>query len=188
MRVFKVVFVGDSGVGKTSIINSFLGRDVSNVRSTIGVDFYTINMSGKQLVIWDFAGQEWFRDIVVQFLTGAFVVVMVFDLSRPETLINLEKQWMNYVLEFNRPAKVIIVGNKSDIKTIPDDVIINTVDKIKEKLNVEFYIETCALTRENIPKVFDAIFEAIKLAYLVESIKEKESINKYVPMAEMSNM
>ena len=99
MRVFKVVFIGDSGVGKTSIINSFLGKDISNIRSTIGVDFFSIKLGNNQVIIWDFAGQRWFRDIVVQFLTGAFVVVMVFDLSRPETLIRLEKEWTNYVLE-----------------------------------------------------------------------------------------
>jgi len=172
MRVFKVVFVGDSGVGKTSIINSFLGRDVSNVRSTIGVDFYTINMSGKQLVIWDFAGQEWFRDIVVQFLTGAFVVVMVFDLSRPETLINLEKQWMNYILNINKDAYIIVIGNKSDIKTIDDNLIEDILDRLKEKLKVMFYIQTSALTKENIPKVFDAILDTINL-YAVLAVKNK---------------
>ena len=172
MRVFKVVFIGDSGVGKTSIINSFLGKDISNIRSTIGVDFYTINMNDKQLVIWDFAGQRWFRDIVVQFLTGAFVVVMVFDLSRPETLINLVDVWMDYIININKDAYIIVVGNKSDIKVVDDNLIEETLDKLKTKLKVMFYIQTSALTRENIPKVFDAIFDAIKL-YVTLAVKNR---------------
>jgi len=160
---FKVVFVGDSGVGKTSLIRAFMGENVENVESTIGIDFHTIVRNDKKIVIWDFAGQEWFREIIVNFISGAFVVVMVFDLSRPKTLINLVNEWAKYVQELNKDAYVIVVGNKSDIKTIDDLLIHEALEELKKSLNIVMYIQTSAVRKENVSKVFDTILELVEL-------------------------
>ncbi len=164
MKSLKVVFVGDSGVGKTSLIKAFLGEDVSRIKTTIGVDFFTINRDDYAITIWDFAGQEWFRKIIIDFLKGAAIVVMVFDLSRPKTLMSLVNNWAKHVEELcNKETIIIVVGNKKDIKRINDDVIIQVIDQLKEKLNVKLYLQTSALKRENIDKLFDVICEYAKM-------------------------
>lgn len=168
MKTLKVVFIGDSGVGKTSLIKSFLGEDISKISTTIGVDFFVISKEDYKLTIWDFAGQEWFREIIINFLKSAAIVIMVFDLSRPKTLVNLINEWANYVKEIcHEETVVIVVGNKSDIKKIDDELIASALDELKKKINVKFYLQTSALKKENVSKLFDAIFEYVKMIQII---------------------
>ncbi|MHA1664226.1 MAG: Rab family GTPase [Candidatus Njordarchaeales archaeon] len=164
MTSLKVVFIGDSGVGKTSLIRAFMGHDVRSTDTTIGVDFYSFDKGGYKVVIWDFAGQEWFRDVIINFIKGAALVIMVFDLSKPLSLMNLVKNWVNYVVKFSgKHALTIVVGNKSDIKKIDDTVIERSLDAIKEKVNMKLYLQTSALKYENVSRLFDTIFEYTKM-------------------------
>ncbi|MHA1590362.1 MAG: Rab family GTPase [Candidatus Njordarchaeales archaeon] len=167
MKTFKVAFVGDSGVGKTSLIKAFLGEDVKSVRSTIGIDFFSIVKDSYNITVWDFAGQQWFREVLINMLRGAALVVMVFDLSRPKTLQNLIKYWAPQVKKFcGDRTVVIVVGNKKDIKKIDDDVIISAIDEIKKNINVKLYLQTSALLGENVSKLFDTIFELVKVTQI----------------------
>jgi len=176
--LYKVAFIGDSGVGKTSLIKAFLGEDIKKVSTTIGVDFYHIRKQGCEIVVWDFAGQKWFREIIIDFLKGAALVVMVFDLSRPSTLINLLKSWLHYVLSISGDkTMVIVVGNKKDIKTIPDEFIEEILYQISQKVNFKMYLQTSALLKENVSNLFQAIFEVVKLLHVIMNEKGKEEIN-----------
>ncbi|MGQ4895142.1 MAG: Rab family GTPase [Candidatus Njordarchaeia archaeon] len=164
MNNLKVVFIGDSGVGKTSLIRAFMGYDVKSTDTTIGVDFYSFNRDGYKVVVWDFAGQEWFRDVIINFIKGAALIIMVFDLSRPFTLMNLVKNWLDYVVKISgKHALVIVVGNKSDIKKIDDELIERTLDEMKKKINVKLYLQTSALKYKNVSRLFDTIFEYAKM-------------------------
>ena len=168
MHAYKVVFVGDSGVGKTSLIKAFIGQNPTDVRSTISADIYTFRKEDILVVVWDLAGQEWYRDIIANFLRGAILAVMVFDLSRPATLYSLIRNWMNLVIEFAGPhTLIVVVGNKKDIKKIDDQIIAAVLDKLKEKLRVNFYIQTSAIRNENVSKVFDVIFELVKSIHCI---------------------
>jgi len=174
MVIYKVAFVGESGVGKTSLIKAFIGEDIKKVKTTIGVDFYTFTLGDDQVVVWDFAGQEWFRSVIVEFLKGAALVVMVFDLSRMNTLLKLVNEWADHVLEISgKDTIVIVVGNKSDIKKIDDSVIMEVIDSLKRKLNVKLYLQTSALKNEGVSNLFQAIFDYVKMVHAISRLKDK---------------
>lgn len=163
MLIYRVAFIGESGVGKTSLIKSFIGEEVEGIRTTIGMDFYAFNTGGLKIVIWDFAGQKWFRNSVVNFLKGASLIVMVFDLSRIRTFIDLINNWSHYVLELNGAhIPVILVGNKSDIRRISDKDILGGINYLKKKLNIVAYLQTSALRKIGVSDLFQVIFNQVK--------------------------
>ncbi|RLI98505.1 MAG: hypothetical protein DRP08_08105 [Candidatus Aenigmatarchaeota archaeon] len=103
---------------------------------------------------------------------------MVFDLSSASTLLNLLKSWLHYVLSISGDkTMIIIVGNKKDIKTIPDEFIKEILYQISQKVNFKMYLQTSALLRENVSNLFQAIFEVVKLSHVIMNEKRKEEIN-----------
>lgn len=114
---FKVVFLGDANVGKTSIVQRYVNRTFSeNPRSTLGVDFHTIRVSKTcTLSVWDTAGTEAFHSVTRQLLRGIHVVVFVFDVSSTESFINLT-EWVklfNQSKTIDNPV-MYLVANKTD--------------------------------------------------------------------------
>lgn len=174
MTTFKVAFVGDAGVGKTSLIKAFIGEEIKNLTSTVGIDFYSFTKDNYNIVIWDFAGQIWFREVVIDFLKGAALIVMVFDLSRPRTLMSLVEFWANQVKQISgRDTLVIVVGNKKDLKKIDDGTIERVIDDLKQRINVKLYIQTSALYKENISALFNNIFDLVKVTQFLANKREK---------------
>ncbi|EJF56138.1 hypothetical protein DICSQDRAFT_39552, partial [Dichomitus squalens LYAD-421 SS1] len=129
MRTVKLVVIGASGVGKSSIRNQYIsGRFTTGYRATIGADFITKtlphhNCPDEQvtLQIWDTAGQERFSGLSSAFFRGADAVILMFDVNQPHTLGALTKWWD----DFRDKAPVsderveefccVVVGNKTDI-------------------------------------------------------------------------
>ncbi|KAF8519206.1 P-loop containing nucleoside triphosphate hydrolase protein [Gautieria morchelliformis] len=129
MRTIKLVIIGDSGVGKTSLRSSYVsGRFSTGYRATIGTDFITKVLSHHSnpdevvtLQIWDTAGQERFSSLSTAFFRGADAVLMMYDVNKPQTLHGLKKWWK----EFQERAPVpdedasdyccVVVGNKLDL-------------------------------------------------------------------------
>ena len=116
----KVILVGDSGVGKTSIINRYLKQYSENQKATIGasyanklekIDDFEINFD-----IWDTAGQERFRSVNTIFYKEAYVCIMVYDITKPESFESIKDYWYNTVSD-NASGKIIygIAGNKIDL-------------------------------------------------------------------------
>ena len=116
----KVILVGDSGVGKTSIIGRYLNRYSAEQRATIGasysnkleeIDNYKINFD-----IWDTAGQERFRSVNTIFYKEAYICIMVYDITKEESFQSIKEYWYNTVTE-NSLNKIIfgIAGNKIDL-------------------------------------------------------------------------
>ena len=115
----KIIFTGDSGVGKTSIINSIMGQKFSEeYEPSIGVDFFskTIRYKGRlmKLQIWDSAGQEKFRSIIPSYIRGSSLIFLVFDVSKKESYDNLN-EWINFITNIEN-GNIVIVGNKIDLK------------------------------------------------------------------------
>ncbi|KAJ7064969.1 P-loop containing nucleoside triphosphate hydrolase protein [Mycena amicta] len=137
MCTFKIVVVGPSGVGKTSLRGKYIsGRFSSSYRATIGADFITktlppIAPSTEPVVlqIWDTAGQERFSSLSAAFFRGADAAILMYDVNTPATLYALEKWWA----EFKDKAPVaegdveegrfcaVVVGNKCDLLQGKDD-------------------------------------------------------------------
>ncbi|KAJ2612069.1 Ras- protein Rab-18 [Coemansia sp. RSA 1365] len=122
---FKILLIGDSNVGKSSIIrrftdDKFLSPEETN--ATIGVDFkvtmYDVDEKRYKLAIWDTAGQERFRTLTSSYYRGAQGVILVYDVSSRETFENLEN-WIEEVNTYCPSDDVVkmIVGNKIDKET-----------------------------------------------------------------------
>lgn len=114
----RVVFIGDTEVGKTSIVKRMLNNDFSQENGTIGAVYYsyTTEHDNKQITmqIWDTAGQEKYRSIGSIYYRNAFAAIAVYDLTRKTTLDNLAS-WIDEYRKHSNDDFVIVVGNKQDL-------------------------------------------------------------------------
>ncbi len=159
--LFKIISIGDSGVGKSSLITQYVDNIFTDSHiSTIGVDFKikTIEHLGKiiKLQIWDTAGQERFRTITTSYYRGAHGIMIVFDKTNIDSYLNINK-WLNEVkYHAKENVKIILIGNKSDLNDI----------QVKEQEIIDFcknnnlcYIETSAKTGTNVDNIFEKLIE-----------------------------
>ncbi|XP_076114408.1 EF-hand calcium-binding domain-containing protein 4B-like isoform X6 [Mytilus galloprovincialis] len=167
-RIFKVVFVGDSGVGKSSFIHRFCNDNFNPTFSaTIGVDFQvkSLNLGGQSIVLqlWDTAGQERFRSITKQYFRKADGVVIMYDVNSEATYTNV-RNWMESVQEgVEEGTVVLLVGNKTDIAESEADRAVKTKDG--NKLSVEYdgiFFETSAKMGNNVKESMEAMASILK--------------------------
>lgn len=118
--VFKLLLIGDSGVGKSSLLLRFTSDSFDDLSPTIGVDFklklMTIGGKRLKLTIWDTAGQERFRTLTSSYYRGAQGIIFVYDVTRRETFTNLSEIWAKEVdlYSTNQDCIKMLVGNKVD--------------------------------------------------------------------------
>ena len=119
--VFKVLLIGDSGVGKSSLLMRF-SDDVftGNFLPTIGVDFKirTIQAEGSvvKLQMWDTAGQEKFKTIVSAYYKGAHGIILVYDITDRRSFMDLQS-WLDESEKYSKQNVVrVLVGNKKDLE------------------------------------------------------------------------
>jgi len=115
----KSIIIGDSGVGKSSLLYRYAEQDWNpHYIATIGVDFKVLTFERQNKVVklqlWDTAGQERFRTITHSYYRGAHSIMMVFDITNKESFDNVAV-WMNDVKKFaNQNVPMLLVGNKAD--------------------------------------------------------------------------
>jgi Ras-related protein Rab-7A len=167
--LLKVIILGDSGVGKTSLMNQYVHKRFSNqYKATIGADFLTkevmIDDKLVTLQIWDTAGQERFQSLGVAFYRGADSCVLVYDVTDAKSFDNLDS-WMDEFLVHAAPRNAdtfpfVVLGNKADLASSRRQVSANKVaawckskgeggipsfeTSAKEALNVEQAFHTIA--------------------------------------------
>ena len=163
--LFKLLIIGDSGVGKSSILMQYIDSVYAdNYISTIGVDFKikTIELDGKQikLQVWDTAGQERFRTIISSYYRGAHGVILVYDITDLNSFTNLE-YWLNEITTHsNTNISKLIIGNKCDSQN--RNVTKEEGKLFAEKNNIDF-IETSAKTAENLNEAFKKLTQNLLL-------------------------
>ncbi|XP_072774575.1 ras-related protein Rab-13 isoform X5 [Taeniopygia guttata] len=120
-HLFKLLLIGDSGVGKTCLVIRFAEDNFSSTYiSTIGIDFKirTVDIDGKKikLQVWDTAGQERFKTITTAYYRGAVGIVLVYDITDEKSFENIQN-WMKSIKE-NASAGVerLLLGNKCDME------------------------------------------------------------------------
>ena len=161
--VLKLLLLGDSSVGKTSILLKYISNkfDDSSI-STVGVDYMDkiidYNKFKIKLQIWDTSGEEKFRTITKNFYRNADGLLVVFDLTKKESYDHI-RSWINEAKENNDKLKTILIGNKLDLK---DErmVTIDVAKQFAEKNNLK-YIETSAKDGTNINESFQAIIDLL---------------------------
>ncbi|XP_013061930.2 EF-hand calcium-binding domain-containing protein 4B-like isoform X3 [Biomphalaria glabrata] len=161
-RLFKVVFIGDSGVGKSTIIHRFCHQEFKcNFQATIGVDFQVKTIELKDTIVilqlWDTAGQERYRSLTKTYFRKADGVIVVYDVTTESTFTNV-RNWMTSVKEEVEPGTVImLLGNKLDMAE--DDAFRPVKEKdgrlLAEHTDMLFY-ETSAKSGINIKEAMDA--------------------------------
>lgn len=145
----KTIIIGDSKVGKTSFLKLLQKHTSKNVVSTIGVDFaslyYNITNKTIKLNVWDTAGQERFVTVVRSYFRSLCSIILMFDVSDPQTLINLEK-WMGLIeYENSCPHKhpILLIGNKTDLKKNIDELQVNHFINKYTKYNIIYREISC---------------------------------------------
>ncbi|CAL9105157.1 RAB GTPase [Musa troglodytarum] len=162
--LFKVVLIGDSGVGKSNLLSRFARNEFSiESKSTIGVEFATrtVHVDDKvvKAQIWDTAGQERYRAITSAYYRGAVGALVVYDVTRHATFENVER-WLKELRSHTDPSIVVmLVGNKADLRHLravsPEDA---EVFAEKEKT---FFMETSALESLNVENAFTEVLSQI---------------------------
>ena len=163
---FKILFLGGVGVGKTSIIFRFVDNKLKNEqKSTIGIDYKTKTVEFKskkiKLKIFDTSGQERFRTLTKNYYHGSDGIIIVFDIKRKETLEEIS-YWMEEINKNCDSKKIglLLVGNKNDGNLEDRKISKEEGVNISNLYNFK-YIETSALTNENIKECFDLIIHLI---------------------------
>jgi len=170
--LFKLLLIGDSGVGKSCLLLRFADDTYSeSYISTIGVDFKirTIEHDGKtiKLQIWDTAGQERFRTITSSYYRGAHGIIVVYDVTDSDTFDNV-KQWLQEIERYaSENVKKLLVGNKSDL-TQKKQVDHSTAKEYAKQLDIPF-LETSAKANTNVEQAFITMASEIKNSMPVNS-------------------
>ncbi len=157
---FKILTIGESGVGKTCILRRFVeNKFLKNHLATIGIDFKTktVNVKNKEikLKIWDTAGEERFRNITQQYYKGADGIVLVYDVT-DEASYDKIKDWMDQIISNTTRDNIglVLLGNKCDFE---ERVITEEQGKkLAEELKIS-YFETSALNGQGINEAFEQL-------------------------------
>ena len=162
-HLFKLLIIGESGVGKTCLLLRFTDDSfTANHLTTIGIDFKIkiINLENKliKLQIWDTAGQERFRTITKTYYKGAHGIILTYDVTDANSFKNI-RNWIKQI-EANAQTSVkkFLIGNKCDK---PDRVVTKEEGKkLADDYNMSFF-ETSAKTNQNVTEVFNFLTKEI---------------------------
>ena len=167
---FKILFLGDSEVGKTSILVRYAeDKFESNGLPTLGVDliykYIKIDNKNIRLDLWDTAGEERFKNIAKNYYKGANGIIFVFDLTKFDTFTRL-RNWIEDVKENVSPeSEMALAGNKSDLIDLRE-VSQEMINDISKQYNLN-YFEISALNGAGINEVFD---------YLIKKLSSKTKV------------
>ena len=163
---FKMIVIGDAGVGKSSLTNrASKEKFLSDYSPTVGFEFltFTTNIDNKiiKLQIWDTCGQEVYRSLITNFYRNASLSMMVYAINNRESFLHIN-QWLKEVRVQSHPdVKILLIGNKADLEN-ERAVTKDEAEKFKEENQILYFEETSAKTGLNAKEVFA---EAARLLY-----------------------
>lgn len=164
LKKFKLVFLGEQSVGKTSLITRFMYDTFDNTyQATIGIDFLSKTMYLEdrtiRLQLWDTAGQERFRSLIPSYIRDSTVAVVVYDVTNANSFHQTSK-WIDDVrTERGVDVIIMLVGNKTDLAE-KRQVSTEEGEKRSKEMNVMF-IETSAKTGYNVKNLFRKVAAAL---------------------------
>jgi len=160
--LLKVIILGDSGVGKTSLMNQYVNKKFEHkYKATIGADFLTreIDVDGTlvTLQIWDTAGQERFQSLGSAFYRGADACMLVFDLTSQESFQHLEAWQDEFNIQAGKNRDFVLIGNKSDLdelRVVSPSTASSWCKKHSETDQALRYFECSAKDNANVEQAF----------------------------------
>jgi small GTP-binding protein len=174
---FKIIIVGDSGVGKSCLsIKASRNYFEDFYSPTVGFEFLTFNVKVEdqniKLQIWDTCGQEVYRSLISSFYRSASLAIIVYSIDNEESFINIEK-WLNDVKSQSNPdVKIFIIGNKADLED-KREVTKEAGEKFFHDHKLSFFTETSAKTGFNVQNVFIEVAKELYKQH--EEIKNRVS-------------
>ena len=162
--ILKILTAGEGGVGKTTLLRRYVeGKFSAETKMTIGVEFFLkeVEVDGKQctLQLWDFGGQERFRFLLESYVLGAKGALLMFDLTRPMTLENLE-EWVNLVRRSDNTIPVLFLGTKLDLES---DIMVedNYALQFKDNYKLFDFLKISSKTGQNVQESFELLTRKI---------------------------
>ncbi|XP_066527404.1 ras-related protein Rab-43 [Hoplias malabaricus] len=167
--VFKIVLVGDVGVGKTCVVQRFkTGSFTERQGNTIGVDFTmkTMEVQGKRvkLQIWDTAGQERFRTITQSYYRSTNGAIITYDITKRSSFMSVPK-WMEDVKKYGGSNIVpLLIGNKIDLSDLRE-VSLEEAETMAHQLDFISVVETSAKDSSNVDQAFNQMVAELILRH-----------------------
>ena len=149
----KIIFIGDSCTGKTSIINRIIDNPFNDsYEVSIGIDFMSKNIKFRgqtiKIQIWDSAGQEKYKGLIPSYIKNSSIVFVVYDISNRSTFENVPN-WISFVNDIEK-TNMVLCGNKTDLQR---EVQKSEGEKVAKDNNIKFF-ECSAKTNENLKNMF----------------------------------
>ena len=163
---FKIIILGDPGVGKSSLS----GRAAKNIfnaeyNTTIGFEFLTffvkIEDKNVKLQIWDTCGQETYKSLISNFYRNASLAMVIYSIDNKDSFNNINKWLKEIKLQSNPDIKVVLIGNKADLEN-KRQVTYEEGQKFKEENDIIFFKEASAKSGINAKEIF---YDAAKSLY-----------------------
>lgn len=162
--LFKIVIVGDGGIGKSTMIQRLTTGQFIPQKITIGTDLATYDIDidniNIRLQIWDFAGERRFRLFLPNYSRGATGCLLCYDITRRTSFDSLD-EWFKIVNENAINPVFILVGEKLDLADIRRSVNNEHAEELKEKYNLDYFFETSSKSGENNMMIFETLTRSI---------------------------
>jgi len=181
---FKIVVLGDGGIGKTSICNYLTtGEFFGSYKLSIGADFFSkklvVDGENITLQITDCGGQDQFAEISNIFTKGAHGALLAYDTTRRDSLDSLDK-WINKLEDINIPK--VLVSTKNDVEDLRE-VLDSEGLEIAKKYNIPYYIPTSSLRGLGISETFEAISRVMLMDKRGQTLPETQMVDVMSPTA-----
>ena len=163
---FKLIFIGDSGVGKSCLTSKAVKNTFEDYyQATVGFEFLTYNLKLNDKIIkmqiWDTCGQEIYKSLITNFYRNSNLAAVIYSIDSKESFVHAEN-WLNDLRSQASPdVRVFLVGNKADLEAerkVPKE----DGEKFKEVQKLDMFMETSAKTGYNAKNV---LIEAAKILY-----------------------
>lgn len=178
---FKIILIGDSGVGKSSILHALVYNSTTDVYPTIGIDYAKsyiyVNDNKIKLSLWDTAGQERFKSLISVYYRGVDAIIMIYDITNRQTFKNID-YWIRETMKYcNDNVVTMLIGNKRDL--VENREITYEEARLYAEDHDLLFMETSATTLEGIENSFVEIAKLIdKNGSLQQPNENKINISK----------
>ena len=175
---FKIIIIGNSGVGKTSITNNAVKSVFfESYKATVGVEIFSLFVKVNNIIIklqiWDTCGQEIYRSLISNFYRNSSMAIIVYSIDKKDSFKDIEL-WIKELRIHSSPdIKIILIGNKADLDYKREVTYEEGAEYLEDERIMSFY-ETSAKTGDNVKKLFEEI--AIELYKDYRSYKPEESL------------